>query len=65
MLDKLTGKLPAELKGGKAKILAPIESVSHAQPSQASLKKIEKDEERPDWAVTYSSNTNVKKAKKE
>lgn len=48
LLDKLTGKLPAELRGGKAKVLPPIagEDVKSIHSlSQASVKKQEKPSE--------------------
>lgn len=45
LLDKLTGKLPAELRGGKAKVLPPIgvdDTKSLHSQSQVSVKKQEK-----------------------
>ena len=48
LLDKLTGKLPAELRGGKSKVLPPLggdDTKSVQSQSQASGKKQDKQSE--------------------
>jgi|LauGreDrversion4_2_1035121.scaffolds.fasta_scaffold98461_1 dynein heavy chain len=57
LLDKLTGKLPAELRGGKGKVLPPIggdDTKSLHSQSQASVKKQDKPSEvKPDIATGH------------
>lgn len=51
LLDKVTGKLPKELRGGKSKLLAPIgedaQTKSDHNESQSNILKNDKASEQP------------------
>lgn len=63
LLDKITGKLPKELRQGKSKALPALgsdDTKSHHTESQSSLKKQEKASEKPSPQILTGHESNEK-----